>query len=521
MLARLAESLLSRHAIALFAVLCAAFFFSPFIFLRYDFHDSWAFLFIINAARAYNFAITCLETHQHSYLIGRPLYPAAICAMTTFGSVVDLIWVPKLQAFLALLASGGILAAELRRAGAGAVVAALCPLSLLFLPGTQLMVAHMAANPISLGVLAATIAGYFWVRRLRKPAAGRGARAGRVALVLTLLVAAMGLYQIVAVMFFAPVLIALLFAPPAEGRGAERFALGAVAAFVAAAAIYLAAHHSLLYGLHYFHILIPGDVAGISSTMRSASVGISTEHFLAKLGHLAALLPEIGTLWFVSEWAPFSRPAVIVSAAICALAAIVLLARRQDRFWRFAAVAIVVAAFFGPYFASDNIGNRNYSLQRVRMFMQVPLVLLVWWLVQLLLQRRSIWARAASSVTVAAVFAGATISYLVILRAYVIPNYMELKHVEHRVRDAVRRDLKQIYIIRPEPARLRATLGSFGRNEFASITTANNPLHMITAIIIEMDRRRPQRAVVPVPSQEGDTIVPAPGRLILDMRHFP
>ena len=519
MLAAPAESLFARHAVALLALLAAALAFSPLVVLRYDFHDSWSFLFILNAARVYNFAIGCLETHEHSYLIGRPLATPVICAMTAFGPVLDLLWVPKLQAFLALLGSGGILAAELRRAGAGAGVAALCVLSLLFLPGTQLMVAHMAANPIAPGVLAATIAGYLWVRRLRRPAATRGGCAARIALALALLVAAMAIYQIVATVFFAPVLIALLFAPPPEGRAAFRFALGAVAAFAAASAIYLVAHHSLLYGFHYF-FLVPDQVAGISSTMRSASVGISPEHFLGKLGHLGVLLPEIGTLWFVSEWAPFSRPAALAAAA-AALAGAALLARRPGGLWRLAAVAIVAAAFFAPYFASDSAGNGIYSFQRVRMYMQVPAVLLIWWLVHLLLQRRSNWPRAAAGLMASAIFAGAAAAYIVIFRAYVIPNYMELKHVEDLVRDAVRQDIKQIYIVQPDPARLRLMLGTHGRGEFASITSAHSPLHMVTAISTEAEGRRPQRAIIPVPAEKGGTIVPAPGRLILDLRHFP
>ena len=520
MLAAPAERLLSRNALALLAVLIAAFAYAPLVFLRYDFHDSWAFLHVVNAARVYNFAIGCLEAHEHSYLIGRPLYPAAICAMTAPGPIVDLLWVPKLQAFLALLASGGILAGELRRAGAGAAVAALCVLSLLFLPGTQIMVAHMAANPIALGVLAATSAGYLWVRRLRRPAETRGGRAAWIALALALLVVAMALYQIVAAMFLVPILIALLFAPPREARAAFRFALGAVAAFAAASAIYLAAHHLLLYGLHYF-FLAPEHVAGISSTMRSASVGIGFGHLLAKLGHLGVLLPEIGTLWFVSEWARFLAPAAVAAGAAVAVAAALQFARRPGGIWRFAAVAIVIAAFFAPYAASANAGNQIYSFQRVRMFMQMPAVIAVWWLVHLLLARGGAWPRRAAGAAAAAIMAGAAVSYLMILRTYVFPNYLELKHVEFRIRDAVRRNIQHIYIIQPERERLRAALGTHGRGEFASITTAHNPLHMVSALVTELENRRPIRSIIPVPAEQGATVAPAPNRLILDMRKFP
>lgn len=46
-----------------------------------------------------------------------------ICALTAVGPILDLLWDSKLQAFLALLAAGGILARELRRASASVAVA--------------------------------------------------------------------------------------------------------------------------------------------------------------------------------------------------------------------------------------------------------------------------------------------------------------------------------------------------------------------------------------------------------------
>lgn len=512
--------IVSRNMAALVAVLLAALAFSPLIFLRYDHHDSWAFLYIVNAARVYNFAIGCIETHEHSYLIGRPLYPAAICAMTAFGPVIDLLWVPKLQAFAALLGTGGILAAELRRTGVGLAVACLCVLSLLFLPGTQLMVAHMAANPIALGVLAATVAGYIWVRRLRRLSPTRALRNTWIALAFTLLVLAMALYQIVAVMFFVPVLIALLFAPPSEPRASFRVAVGAVAIFAAAAFAYLCVHHSLLYGLHYF-FLVPDQVAGISSTERSASMGADLGHLLAKIRYLGVLLPDISTLWFVSERSRVFLPASAAVAAAVAISGVLLLARRPGGTWRFAAVAIVLLAFFAPYFASDNSGNVAYPQQRVRMFMQLPLVILVWWLVHRLLERRGAWRRAAAGAVMSAVCAGAVVSYLVVLRSYVIPNYMELKHVEPRIQDAIRRDVRHIYLIRATPAHLRAVLGGGNGDELARITTIHNPLHMIAAIVTELVNKRPKRSIIPVAAEKGDTIAPAPDRLILDMRRFP
>lgn len=191
----------------------------------------------------------------------------------------------------------------------------------------MLMVAHMAANSIAFSVLAAVMAGALWVRRLRRPATPRLGRAGWIALCLALLVVAMAIYQIMATVFFAPILIALLFTREPEGRAAFRFGLGATIAFAVAAALYLAIHHTLLYGFHYF-FLVPDHVAGISSTMRSASVHVGVEHLVAKIRVLGALLPQIGTLWFASEWATYSLPAAIGSAFFCAAATAVLLARR-------------------------------------------------------------------------------------------------------------------------------------------------------------------------------------------------
>ena len=81
-----------------------------------------------------------------------------------------------------------------------------------------------------------------------------------------------------------------------------------------------------------------------------------------------------------------------------------------------------------------------------------------------------------------------------ILRAHVIPNYMELKHIEPRLQEAVRRNIPQVYIIQPDRERLRAVLGTAVNSEFASITSNHVPLHMAAAILTELERRRPQRA---------------------------
>ena len=119
------------------------------------------------------------------------------------------------------------------------------------------------------------------------------------------------------------------------------------------------------------------------------------------------------------------------------------------------------------------------------------------------------------------ILSGTVVSYLTILRAHVIPNYMELKHIEYRVRDAVRRDIQHIYIIQPDPERLRAVLGSAHNREFASVTSSHVPLHMVAAILTELEHKRPIRSVIPVPAEKGSEIMPAPDRLIIDMRNFP
>jgi hypothetical protein len=199
----------------------------------------------------------------------------------------------------------------------------------------------------------------------------------------------------------------------------------------------------------------------------------------------------------------------------------VLILRRPGGIWRFAAVAIVVAGVFAPYFASGSVSSSIYSLQRVRMYLQVPVVLILWWLVHLLLARKSLPPRIGAGTVAATLMAGVVVSYLLIVRTYVIPNYMELKHIEYRVRDAVRRNIRHIYLIRPEREHSRATLGTDGRNEFAALTSANNPLHMLTAILTEIQQRRPTLSTIPVPADKGDTIMPAPDRLILDMRRYP
>jgi hypothetical protein len=512
-----AQSLVARRAAALLSALAAVLAFAPLIFLRYEFGDGWGVLYILNAREA----MGCLERHEHSYLIGRPLYPAAMCAMTAFGRVLDVTWVPKLEAFLALFAAGMILASELRRAGAGAAVAAACVLSLLFLPGTLLMVGLLSANPIALGVLAATAAGYLWVKRVRRPAGSRAGRAVRVALAAALLVASMAIYQIVATMFFAPVLIALLFAPPAGSRAALRFALGAVLAFAAASAIYLAAHHALLYGFRYFFIP-PHLVAEISSTIRSASVDVSPAHLVEKIRHLGALLPQIGTLWFVSEWAPYSRPAALAAAAAAGAAALALLAPRPGGLGRLAAVAVVAAAFFAPYFASGNAGNHLYSShQRVFMFMQVPVVLAVWWLVHRLATAPGAWKRRAAGAAAAAVFAGAALSWNLIVRAFVIPSYMELKHIEPRLRDAVRRDVRIIYFVSADPAHFGPILGIHGTNEWSVISFAYVEPYMLTAILAGLEPGRPMRPIDGISPERADAMEPGPDRLILDLRRYP
>ena len=107
------------------------------------------------------------------------------------------------------------------------------------------------------------------------------------------------------------------------------------------------------------------------------------------------------------------------------------------------------------------------------------------------------------------------------MRARVIPNYMELRHVEYRLKEAVRQNVQQIYIIKADDRHLRATLGSRGSEEIGRITSFYFPEQMVSAILLEIEQKKIPRAVIPVEAIQGDTIKPGPGRLILDMRRFP
>ncbi len=139
-------------------------------------------------------------------------------------------------------------------------------------------------------------------------------------------------------------------------------------------------------------------------------------------------------------------------------------------------ILLVTACFFGPFALSHNAGNGLYQLERVNAFMQVPVVLFLWALIPWLFARRS-WLQPA---------AGGAL--LTVMRARVMPTYMELKHVEPRLREAVRRDIKHISIFKTEDNHLRATIGVPGGDEFGRITSFYFPHQMVFAILLEIEK---------------------------------
>lgn len=204
------------------------------------------------------------------------------------------------------------------------------------------------------------------------------------------------------------------------------------------------------------------------------------------------------------------------------LAFLALFVRRTLNVWRILALLLAIACFFGPFAVSHNSGNGLYQLERVKVFMQVPFVLFLSALVQWLFARRSWLLPAAGGALAIAMAGGPAATWLTVMRARVIPTYMELMNVEPRVRDAVRRDIRHIYIIKTEDNHLRATIGVPGGGEFGRVTSFYFPHQMMYAILLEIERRGTARAVVDVDADKAHTI-PAggPEKLVLDMRKFP
>ena len=328
-----------------------------------------------------------------------------------------------------------------------------------------------------------------WTASLR----GLAAKGALLLAILVLLVAALATYQIVTTLFFVPLLAAIVFSEAKAGGAAMlRAAAGAALLFLVAAIIFLLAHRILLLDHGYFFMLVE-QVRGAAVAERTVTTVTSFADAGAKLAFLAQLMPRLLSLWFISEHYPVHpvMPWVFGAATLTFLAHFV---RRTANAWRILALLLVTACFFGPFALSHNAGDGLYQLERVKALMQVPVVLFLWALIQWL-------------------FAGGS---------WLLPTYMELKHAEPRLREAVRRDIKHIYIFKTEDNHLRAAIGVPGGDEFGRITSFYFPHQMVYAILLEIERRGTARAVVDVDADKTHTI-PAggPEKLVLDMRKFP
>lgn len=497
----------------------ALFLFSPFIFLRYEFHDSWAWLYWLNSLRWFNFVTPCLEFGGHAYMIGRPLMTALLCGMTAFGPEIDLVWIPKVIAFGLLLATGRLLNLTLCRAGVRSELASLSLLSILLLPGMLLMIVMMVANTIAYAVFASVLSGHIWLRYLRDPIHRFPARLALSVCVFLLLVFAMAVYQVVAVLFFLPLLIDLLFRERGGGASQLGYPILAALTFAGAAVFFIVAHSVLLHEYRYF-FLSPEQVQEALRQDRSVALIGGVGDLLTKLEFLGTLLPRVLSFWFVSESVSVVPIAWGAFAVIAAAFAAIYIWHVRDG-WRISAAAFTVGCFFAPFLVSANAGNGLYTIERVKVFMQVPLALFIWWVINFFIARRWRLARWISVLLILFVFVGCSISWLTILRARVIPNYMELKHIEPRLKEAVRANVREIYIIKADDRHLRAVLGARGFEEMGRITSFYFPEQMVSAILLEIERKQIPRAVIPIEAKDGDRIQPAPGRMIIDMRRFP
>ena len=500
-------------------VLIAFIVFIPFVFLRYEFHDSWAWLYWLNSLRWFNFVTPCLEFGGNHYMTGRPLMTALLCGMTIFGPEIDLVWIPKLFALFLLFASGALLLSTFRRAGIHNTIGALALLSMLLLPGMILMIVMMVANAIAYAAFASILAGYLWLRFLRDPVHSFRVRFALSVCVFVLLVLAMAVYQVVAVLFFLPLLIDILFCPREAGASQLVYPILAALTFAGAAALFIVAHTILLNDYRYF-FLTDQQVQEALRQDRSVALIGGVGDLLGKLEFAGTLLPRVLSFWFVSEWTN-TYPIVWKAFAAISVVFVALFVWKVRNTWRILAAVFTVGCFFGPFLVSANAGNGLYTLERVKVFMQVPLVLFIWWVVQFLAARRWPPTRWIAALLVAFVFVGGSVSWLVILRARVIPNYMELKHVEYRLKEAVRANIRQIYIIKADDRHLRAVLGARGSEEMGRITSFYFPEQMVSAILLEIERKQIPRAVIPVEARDGNSIQQAPDRLIIDMRRFP
>ena len=501
--------------IALFALLT----FIPFIFLRYEFHDSWAWLYWLNGQRWIGTAPPCLELGSNSYLIGRPLMTPLLCAMSVFGPEIDRVWIGKLVTLGVLIAAGALLFSTFRRSGVRGVLAPLALLSVLLLPGMILMVVMMVANVIAFATLAAVLAGYLWLHYLRDPVGGFAVRLGLSVCVFALLVFAMATYQVVAVLFFLPILVDILFRQRPAGPSELGYVVLAALTFAGAAVFFIVAHSILLHDYKYF-FLTDEMVRSWANNNRSVALLAGADDLIKKFAFMGHLLPRAISLWFISESTGLVPVAWIAFAITLGLFAAVFAWQARSP-WRVIAAYFTIGCFFGPFLVSANDGNGLFTLERVKVFMQVPLVLCVWWLIAWVSTARQKALRGLAAVMAAFIFVGCAVSWITILSARVIPNYMELKHIEPRLRDAVRANVREIYIIKAEDGHLRKVLGARGTEELGRITSFYFPEQMVSAIVLEIERKTIPRAIFRVEAGDGDRIQPAKSRLILDMRKFP
>lgn len=508
------------HRFPLAVTLVAFVVFIPFIFLRYEFHDSWAWLYYMNGSRLFA-GIPCFELGGYGHATGKPLMNFIYCGMTAFGAVIDRVWIPKLVALLLLFACGGLLLSVFRRAGVSTLIASLVLFSILLLPGMIFIVVYMTTNPLAYAALASILAGFIWLRYLRHPRHGLVTRLVLSVCVFVLLLVAMFTYPVVAPLFFVPLLIEILFSKQEDGIYQFIYPVLAAGTFALASVVYVIGHKTLLYEYHYF-ILSEKHVLSMLTDSRNITLAFGIGEIAQKLEFLGkSLLPGLLKLWFISENAASSPVAVAVLGGLVVVA-VGLFVWRTANVWRSLALFFTVASFFGTFLVSPNIGNGLYLTERVKVFMQVPLVLLLWWLVhELAVSAGKLRVRALAGLIALAIFSGTAISWLVIMRARVIPNYMELVHYEHRLKEAVRQDVREIYIIKADDGHLRATLGSRGIEELGRITSFYFPQHLVIAVLQEIERKAVRRAIISVEAGEGDAIKPAPGRMIIDMRKFP
>lgn len=504
----------------LFTALVVVVAFIPIIFFRYAYHDSWAWLMYFSQLRTYDLPNLCVAIGGNHELMGKPLMTSLLCALTAFGAVVDRIWIPRLIAFAMLMGAGALLLSVFRQARVNMAVASLALLSLMLLPGTVLMISWMATNPIACAAFAAVLAGWLWLRYLRHPRHGFAIRFALSLLVLFLLVLSLFTYQVVALFFFVPLMVELLFTKQESNWRQFMFPVLAVATFGVASICYVIGHKILLYDFHYF-FLTEQQVSGVNANNRNVAF-LSVAEIRPKLDFLVSvLLPRVLSLWFVSAETAFVPEAAIFFGALTVVALIVF-AIQAKNIWRVFALTLIVACFFVPFLASANQGNGLYTNERVKMFMQLPFVLLVWWLINLLVTARGGAPTKALAITLSgAVLVGTVVCWFTVLRVRVIPSYLELKHVEVRLREVVRHGTREIYVIKAEDRHLRAALGNRASDEFGRITSFYFPQHMIMAMLIAIDPKKGPRPIIDVEAKDGDSIKPAPNRYILDMRKFP